>query len=53
MNINITQITNGFIVAIASPKGQTATHCVDYEAVIKLLMDIGKAPENVESLPRN
>jgi hypothetical protein len=52
MNITINQITNGWIVAIASPKGQTATFCENYEAVIKLLMEIAKPADNVAELPR-
>ena len=53
MNITISQIQNGFIVAIATPKGQSAVYCATFEEVVKQLQDMASAPNNVSELPRN
>ena len=52
MNIQISQITNGFIVAIAVPEGQTATHFKTFGEVVTFLGSIEKKPENVTELPK-
>jgi hypothetical protein len=47
MNINITQITNGFIVAIQAPRGQSAEFFPTFDAVVAHLASIASnKPDN-------
>ena len=51
MNINITQITNGFIIAVAGPKGQSAIYCKTYAEVLEQLKEIGSVATQREVAP--
>ena len=56
MKIQIEKITNGWILSIANPKGQSAIFCEDFDDVIEQLKSINKEmktpPSNVTGLPR-
>jgi hypothetical protein len=53
MNINISQITNGFIVAISVPnKGQSAIHYASFDEVLKALAELIDPPSNVTEMPK-
>lgn len=53
MNINISQITNGFVLAISVPnKGQTAIYCATFEEVIGQLQTLVAPPSNVTEMPK-
>jgi hypothetical protein len=47
MNITISQISNGWVVAIAHPKGNSAIYCVDYDKVLEELSTLNEKPDNV------
>jgi len=52
MNIQITQISNGFLVAIAkSPTEQMAIYVETFPQVLDQLREISTPPENVAKLP--
>jgi hypothetical protein len=53
MNISISQIANGFVIAISSPKGNTAVYCKTFDEVIEHLKELGTPPTNVAEMPRN
>lgn len=46
MNITISQITNGFVIAIASPKGQSAIYAATWDDVMQHLAELKSAPPN-------
>jgi len=52
MNITISQITNGWIIAISSPKGNSAMHVSTFDDVIEQLKEINTPPSNTTILPR-
>ena len=52
MNISITQITNGFVVAVQTPKGNFATYCKTFDEVVVELQKMNEEPPNVESISR-
>lgn len=50
MNITINQITNGFIIAISTPKGNMAVYVKDFDGVIEELQKFGEQPSNVTQM---